>query len=114
METYKGLAQLSVNDGNEDTFKHAHARLLQAMKEVKDMMEEKTESTRSPSVQAPMDSLRNESSDDDADDAVTLLQLSGRVEVMPQPPHAQVRNQKQMTEANSKNNSRLSDKAKKR
>ena len=75
MESCKVLAQLSIDDGDDDTFKYAHARLLQATKEVKDMIEEKTGSTRSPSVQAPMDSLRNELSDDNADDNVTLLQL---------------------------------------
>ena len=75
MESCKALAQLSIEDGDDDTFKHAHARLLQATKEVKDMIEEKTGSTHSPLVQAPMDSLRNELSDDNADDNVTLLQL---------------------------------------
>ena len=45
MESCKILAQLSIDDGDDDTLKHAHARLLQATKEVKDMIEEKTEST---------------------------------------------------------------------
>ena len=60
-----------------------------------------------------MNSLGNELSDDDADDNVTLLQLKERVKVMPQRPQVQVRNQKQMTKANAKNNSRLNNKAKK-
>ena len=113
MESCKVQAQLSIDDGDDDTFKHPHARLLQATKEEKDMIEEKTAPTRSPSLQAPMDSLRNELSDEDADDNVTLLQLRERVEIMPQPPYVQVRNQKQMAKANSKNNSRLGNKAKK-
>ena len=50
MKSCKVLAQLSIDDGDDDTFKHAHARLLQATKEVKDMIEEKTGSTHSPLV----------------------------------------------------------------
>ena len=73
VEACKVLEQLSIDGGDDDTFKHAHARLLQATKEVKDKIEEKTGSTRSPSTKAPMNSLRNELSDDDADDNVTLL-----------------------------------------
>ena len=111
MESCKVLMQLSIDDGDDDTLKYAHARLLQETKEVKDMIEEKTGSTRSPSVQAPMDSLRNELSDDNADDNVTLLQLRETVKVMPQPSQVKVQNRKQMTEANSKNNSRLKNKA---
>ena len=38
MESCKVLAQFSIDDGDDDTFKHAHARLLQATKEVKNMI----------------------------------------------------------------------------
>ena len=55
MEACKVLGQLSIDDEDDEKFKHAHARLLQATKAAKDMTEEKTGSTRSLSVQAPMD-----------------------------------------------------------
>ena len=50
MEACKVLEQLSIYDGDDDTFKRAHARLHQATKEVKDMIEENTGSTCSPSI----------------------------------------------------------------
>ena len=72
MDACKVLAQLLIDDGDDETFKRAHARVLQTTKEVKDMIEEKTGSTRSPSVQASIHSFPNKSSNDKAADNVTL------------------------------------------
>ena len=107
MEAAKDLAQLAVNDGDEETFKHAHARILQATKEVQDMIQEKTGSSPSPSNQVSINQVPYGSSGDDAEDDLTLAQLAMRGEVIPQPPQIQVRNRKQRSQANSSNNSRL-------
>ena len=45
MEAAKDLAQLVVNDGDEETFKHSHDRILQVTKEVQDIIQEKTGSS---------------------------------------------------------------------
>ena len=96
MEACKDLAHLSLNDDHDETFKHAHARVLHTAKEkVEYMMKEKTGSTLSSSVLALLDSLPNESSDDEADDNLTLSQLVIRREVIPESPQKQVRNRKQ-------------------
>ena len=107
MEAAKDLAQLAVNDGDQETFKHAHARILQATKEIQDMIQEKTGLTPSPSVQVQIIQLPNGSSDDNDEDNVRLAQMAMRGEVIPQPPQIQVRNRKQRSQANSSNNSRL-------
>lgn len=71
------------------------------------MIQEKTGSSPSPSNQVSINQVLYGSSGDDAEDDLTLAQLSMRGEVIPQLPQIQVRNRKQKGQANSSNNSRL-------
>ena len=71
------------------------------------MLEENTGSTPSPPVQLPIESFRNDLSDDDADDNIPLSQLAISSEFIFQPSCNQSRNRKQRTEDNSINKLRL-------
>ena len=82
-ETFKGLAKIAVNDGDEETYRLLHARLLQNKREIQVMIAEKTGST--PSVAATSDSAN-----------------------YPEPPLQQTRNRKARVAANSINSSALS------
>ena len=105
------LIQLSVNNGDEETYKRAHARLCQAKAEVMEMIEEKTGSAPSAlsdlQANGAMECLGNEaqggSSDGgSSDDDIPLTDL-----VVPHPPAIPVKNRKQRALDNSKNNSAL-------
>jgi len=53
-EAFKIISDLAINKGNEATFKHCHARLLQFRKEIKDMIESSTDGVLTMIDQIPL------------------------------------------------------------
>lgn len=105
------LIQMAVNNGDEETYKRAHARLSQAKAEVLEMIEEKTGSAPSALLNPPTGDTEGLGSDKQdgnsdggsSDDGIPLSALVAA----PHPPVIPVKNRKQRAHDNAKNNSAL-------
>jgi hypothetical protein len=50
LEAFKSLAKLAIDNGDDDAFGHAFARIMQTTKEVQDKVAQKTELVNDPSI----------------------------------------------------------------
>lgn len=95
--------QMAVNNGNDETVRHLHARLIQATHEVRNMLKQITGVAPITLDEAPpLKSTNEQAGSDDSGDDVPSSSL-----LIPNPSVGQAKNKKAIVADNSKNNSRL-------
>ncbi|EJK46508.1 hypothetical protein THAOC_34821 [Thalassiosira oceanica] len=94
--------QMAVNNGNDETVRHLHSRLIQATHEVRNMLKQITGVAPITLDEAPpLKSTNEQAGSDDSGDDVPSSSL-----LIPN-PSVQAKNKKAIVADNSKNNSRL-------